>query len=256
MKRLMKLMLMLLVAMNVLACGGGGGDDTGGGDTGSVTVTGRLYNQAAVASLGDNIEAAAVNSPMSILNALAHDVKRLNPIRQNGTLMVEVEVKNLGPSLYDLSWFIGVEKADFITSERWECWECFSGPGVTACNEAGGSNGWSIEGGYFYNSVEAPALPVCDNSVAFISGACHDVFPAGLDCDTPSYEVRYVAPGNGLWMPYGTISWLQAGHTYYGYAETTLSPLDIRTDHLAWAFVNTSEGDTLAERFYILDVIP
>jgi len=176
-----------------------------------------------VSSLEDVLKVAAVNTPNSILNAMAHDVQRLSPISQSGSIMVEIVATNNTPNhLPELLWYAGIEKDGFSFRERWECCECFYGPLASACNEAGGGNGWSTEGGYFYNTVESPSLPACDNSVPFSSGACHDVFPA-VNCNTPSYEVRYFEPGNGLWMPSGSIRGLRSGFTHYGYANTTFS---------------------------------
>lgn len=263
MKR-MTCILALLLSILIMACGGGGGDTPPGdgaqdGDV-QVSVSGDIYNQAVeVEGLGAPEALAVANTPNSILNATAPalaNLQRFNDVSQGSRVIVETLVENRGDDVNDLTFEIGIEDALYLTLEHWGCWECFQSPDQTRCNGPGYYNSWQVEGGFFYNTVASPALPACDETVSFTVGTCHDVFFPGFDCEAPAYEIKYTPAGTGLMDISGDIGNLPAGEVFTSYFGYSHSGMDIRPNHLACFAVKDSEGNTLADKYYVFDVVP
>lgn len=249
----MRRVLLYLAAALLMACGSGGDttSDTSS-DTGSVTVTGKIYNPVVIASLDSDTtrDILAINTPNSILNALVYNMERLPAISQGSMVTVELYVKNGHGVKYDNTTYeIGVEDIGGRTREEWDCLQCFdTSPTDQSCNIIN-----TVQGGYFYNTVAAPGW-TCSGVPA--SGLCIDSFPPGIDCLSEEHRWDYNGPGAGLVKSMGAIGSLRPGNTFTTTSGYSHDAADIRPSHLAWFGVRDSEGAILAQKFYVFDVTP
>ena len=231
------------------ACGSGAGG--GSLDMINVQVTGSLENVGPKPALKSSYAAAFADTPRSILNASAPaDMDRLADVSQGSDIRVTINAHNLSDrTLTDLTYEIGIEDAVFITPEYWICYKRFS------ALSGGGEMGievWTEYGGMFYNTT-TPPVTACAGPPKDAGFICDKLT---YDCASPWWAVSYNPPGTGLWPVSGTVSELKAGEIFTSSASMAHSATDIRPDKLSYFSVRTSDGQVLAEQFYMFDVVP
>lgn len=236
----MKKTILIPFILLLFACGGNNGNDNNDNNIG-VLITGNIYNKSA----------SLKTTEQSLNKVFDGTEERLADVLQGDMITISTRLENTGSiNLSDLIYSIELEDAIFLTPEKWTCKQCFPyGLGGEVCN-------YVIEmiGGDINNAQPTPDMSSCEGTSSF-SGYCVDIFSNEMDCDSPTWNVEYQIPGDGLWKASGNIGSLDVGEVFQNTVGFSNTAIDVRPDHYIGWSVRDREGIMLTSKAYIFNVI-
>jgi len=235
----MKKTILIPFILLLFACGGNNGNDTNDNNI-EVLITGNIYNKSA----------SLKTTGQSLNKVFDGTEERLADVFQGDMITISTRVENGGSvDLSNLIYSIELEDAIFLTPEKWICKQCFPSGDGSGCNYA-----IEIIGGDINDPQPTPDMSSCEGTSSSF-GFCVDTFPGGMDCDSPTWEVEYQIPGDGLWKASGNIGSLDIGEVFQNTVGFSNTAIDVRSDHYIGWTVKDSEGIMLASKAYIFNVI-
>lgn len=224
----MKKLILFAICLLFVGCGGSGSGSSSS-HNGEFELSGNIYNSFPSSKVSKAITFDSVTT-----------ITRLDYISISEMIQVDTFIVNNSLSDYsDLSVFIEIEDATFLTPESWKCnkWhERLDG------NGAAGNEVWT--------EYQEP-LSECTGEIKNPNIVCDENI---YDCQNPSYIVDYTLPGDGLWKAQMAIPSLKVGEEFTNTAGYGNTGIDVRDDHQARWYITDNQGNILALKKYLFDV--